>query len=50
LARQRRDADRHPSGGYQGYSGPEWLPIGAMMPAASARLRTMRQASPWVMG
>jgi hypothetical protein len=27
-----------------------WLPIGAMMPAASARLRTLRQASTWVIG
>jgi hypothetical protein len=28
----------------------EWFPMGAIMPAASARLRTMRQASTWVIG
>ena len=27
-----------------------WLPIGAMMPAATARRRIMRQASAWVIG
>ena len=28
----------------------EWLPIGAMMPAATTRRRTMRQASAWFIG